>query len=323
VINQIDKISLANLPTPIIELHRLSDHLGGPRILMKRDDLTGLAFGGNKTRKLEYLLNDALREKCDTLITAGAQQSNHCRQTAAAAAHLGLDCHLLLGGEQPNDFHGNLLLNRLLGANLHWAGEHRKGEDVPELFAQLKSQRKTPYIVPYGGSNALGAMGYANAIDELESQIDTSKISHMVFASSSGGTHAGLLIGRAMHNKEYSILGINIDKDPVGGMPLLDYILNLTNQGLRMLRSEHQFQQFDVELNHDYIGDGYGKVGESERAAIQLLAELEGILLDPVYTGRAMAGLIDMVQGGSFSKDDTVLFWHTGGAPALFCQDYL
>lgn len=314
---ELPRLTLGVLPTPVQQLSNLSKALGGPQILIKRDDLTGLALGGNKTRKLEYILADALQKGCDTVITAGAAQSNHCRQTAAAAAQLGLECHLVLGGEAPEQSTGNLLLNQLFAATIHWAGNNRKGEDIPTLAETLRQQGKKVYLVPYGGSNELGACGFVQAMHELEQQMDTSKLSHIVFASSSGGTHAGMLLGKAMLSARYQVQGINIDKSS-GDVPFQQQVLKLLNSTADVLDIQAQFTVSDVVLADDYLASGYGVVGDAEREAINLLARYEGILLDPVYTGRAMAGLIDMIRCGQWHKGQQVLFWHTGGAPALF-----
>ncbi|MBT1063483.1 D-cysteine desulfhydrase family protein [Bowmanella sp. Y26] len=311
-----NRIELATLPTPLEFLEQLSTKLGGPQIWLKRDDLTGLALGGNKTRKLEYILFDAIEQGADCIITAGAIQSNHCRQTAAAAAKLGLECHLVLGGEAPEKCNGNLLLDNLLGAHIHWAGENRKGEGIPALIAELKAKGKTPYMVPYGGSNLLGALGYANAVLELVKQSE-SRFTHVVFASASGGTHAGILAGARLVGLDSQILGIRIDKADTPELLFADKVLNLANETAEALALE-PFNAKDVLLNEDYLGGGYAVIGDAERQAIDLLAKTEGVLVDPVYTGRAMAGLLDLIQKGYFSADDKVLFWHTGGAPALF-----
>jgi D-cysteine desulfhydrase len=312
------KVSLGLFPTPITMLSRLSSVLGGPEIFMKRDDLSGLALGGNKIRKLEYLFYDAIAKGCDTVITAGAAQSNHCRQTAAAAALLHKSCHLVLGGQQPKTASGNLLLDNLFGSQVHWSGDHRKGEEIPEIVERLKAEGRQPYVIPYGGSNELGAYGFVHAMAELETQLDTSAITHIVFASSSGGTHAGMMLGKVLLHKAYRLIGINIDKGETDSIPFADFILDLANRTSLSINSERRFSAEDLVLNGDYVGEGYGVVGELEREAISLTAENEAILLDPVYTGRAMGGLIDMIRGGEFSKTDKVLFWHTGGVPALF-----
>ena len=312
--------SLGFFPTPLVELPRLSQALGGPLIFMKRDDLTGLALGGNKTRKLEFILGEALAQGADCIITAGAAQSNHCRQTAAAAAQLGLECHLVLGGQQPAEAKGNLLLDELLGAQLHWAGEHRKGEDINELAERLRAAGKKPFVVPYGGSNELGAAAFVEALYELKTQITALVMppQTIVFASSSGGTQAGLMVAKKLLNWDVELLGIKIDKQEGDSQTFEQSVLELARSTARLLGVEAEFSLSDVQLNGDYLGQGYGVVGEAEREAIRLTAQLEGILLDPVYTGRAMAGMIDLIRSGKIGTEAPVLFWPTGGAPALF-----
>ena len=317
-LNLPNRVELGYFPTPVARLERLEALLGGPQVFIKRDDLSGLALGGNKTRKLEYTLADALARGTDTVVTAGAAQSNHCRQTAAAAARLGLECHLVLGGSAPAQAGGNLLLDELLGARIHWAGEHRKGEDIPALCAQLRAEGKQPCAVPYGGSNELGACAFAGALEELEDQLDTRDLSHIFFASSSGGTHAGLMLGKAVLGRDYAIVGVNIDKDEAGALPFDRAIVELANRSSRFLGAGVEFGAADLELDSGYVGGGYGVVGELEREAISLLARHEGILLDPVYTARAMGAMIDRIRRGLLTREDRVLFWHTGGTPALF-----
>jgi L-cysteate sulfo-lyase len=314
----VERLSLGAFPTPLSHLSRLSSLLKGPEIYIKRDDLSGLALGGNKVRKLEYLLADAKAKQCDCVITAGAVQSNHCRQTAAAAAMLGLPCHLMLGGNEPAQANGNLLLDKLFGSHIHWQGEKRKGEGIPALVQNLTEQGLRPYVVPYGGSNALGCLGFANALLELQQQILHTPITHIVFASSSGATHAGLILGKALLDQNYTLLGINIDKDEAGVLPFAQRIAELVNHAAQLVGLDRPFTSDDVNLCDDYFAEGYGILGVAEQQAIEMLARTEGILLDPVYTGRAMAGLIDLVGRGYFKADDRILFWHTGGSPALF-----
>ena len=318
--NHILRQSLGFFPTPLIELSRLSKALDGPTIFMKRDDNTGLALGGNKTRKLEFIMGDALAQGADCVITAGAAQSNHCRQTAAAAASLGLECHLVLGGEEPEQTSGNLLLDKIFGSHIHWAGANRKGEDIPKIVEQLTKQGKKPYVIPYGGSNELGALAFVEAFKELESQRESMNLSftHIVFASSSGATQAGLMLGKKILNSPAQIVGINIDKGETDKVPFDQYTVALANSTASLIGADHQFSETDLTLNSDYVGEGYGVVGTLENEAIAMTAQTEGILLDPVYTGRAMGGLIDMIRSGKIKKTDRVLFWHTGGAPALF-----
>lgn len=301
-------------------MERLSRHLGGPRLLIKRDDQTGLAMGGNKTRKLEYLIGDAIRQGHDCLVTAGAAQSNHCRQTAAAAAQLGLGCHLVLGGSAPNVRNGNLLLDHLLGAIVHWAGEARKGETIPQIAADLRAQGLSPYVIPYGGSNPVGSLGFVSAMFELDGQLGPRNKfpNSIVFASSSGGTQAGLVVGATLLEKDVSLVGINIDKGETNSPSFVDHVTSLANATAKNLEVHKEYQSGDIILKSEYVGDGYGVVGELEREAISMAARFEGILLDPVYTARAFGGMLDMILKRDFSKGDTILFWHTGGSPAIF-----
>ncbi|MCG7551671.1 D-cysteine desulfhydrase family protein [Pseudoalteromonas sp. Of7M-16] len=318
ILQDFPKVELGFFPTPVVKLTNLSRHLGGPEILMKRDDLTGLALGGNKTRKLEYILGDALAKGCDTVVTAGAQQSNHCRQTAAAAAKLNMSCHLLLGGDKPDEATGNLLLDTLFGAQLHYCKDNRKGEDIPRLIEDLKSQGRKPYVIPYGGSNELGAIGFVEAGLELATQIDTDTLSQVFFASSSGGTHAGLMIARSILEHQYMLTGIQIDKAESSAGEFKQSVLALANSTSDALNLSQVFNQEDVILDDGYLGAGYGILNEREKSAIQLLAKTEGILLDPVYTGRAFAAMLDKIGSGKLVSGQQVLFWHTGGAPSVF-----
>jgi D-cysteine desulfhydrase len=287
---------------------------------MKRDDLTGLGLGGNKVRKLEFLVGEALAQGCDTLITGGAAQSNHCRQTAAAAAACGLACHLALGGEPPATPEGNLLLDRLFGAVILWTGELRKGEKIPEIAESLRSAGRKPYVVPYGGSNTTGAAGFVEAARELTQQLASlgESLTHIVFASSSGGTQAGLTVGKSLFGLDGELIGIGIDKGASGDVPFAEHVVQLANATAERLGVPSRFSASDVTIREDYLGDGYGVVGELERRAIRMVARTEGILLDPVYTGRTMGGLIDLIERGKLSREHSVLFWHTGGIPALF-----
>lgn len=316
--------SLGFFPTPIVELPRLSQSLGGPRILIKRDDQTGLALGGNKTRKLEFLIADALHQNCDCVITAGAAQSNHCRQTAAAAAMVGLECHLVLGGTPPEQANGNLLLDEVLGATIHWTGADRKGEQLNAISSQLQAQGHHPYAIPYGGSNALGAVGFVAAMAELQQQLQAMEqsVDAIVFASSSGGTQAGLTVGQSLLAMDVELIGIRIDKAEDEQLSYGDQLAELATSTARMLQSDRQFHPTDFRVETAYLGAGYGVVGELERSAITRLAQSEGILLDPVYSGRAMGGLLDLIRRGQFNPQQTILFWHTGGQPALFAPQF-
>jgi len=311
-----NRVEFAHLPTRIEKLERLSKHLGGPDIYIKRDDQTGLATGGNKTRKLEFLVAEALARNCDHLVTLGGPQSNHCRQTAAAAAKFGLGCGLILKGQPPAEQTGNLLLDRLLGAHLYWSGDRRRKELIPEVLAELETMGRKPYLIPLGGSNVMGASSYVLAMQELMTQISQNHvhIDFIVLASSSGGTQAGLALGSKIYGFQGQILGISIDHPAEELSTQVAALATATATHLGLgTTSVAEF----VDVNDDYLGEGYAVVGEVEREAIRLVAQLEGILLDPVYTGRAMAGLIDLIRWGAFTRGQTVLFWHTGGAAAL------
>jgi L-cysteate sulfo-lyase len=321
ILDKLPRVRLGVFPTPLAELTRLSDLLAGPRIFIKRDDLSGLAFGGNKVRKLEFLVGEAVARGADTLVTAGAVQSNHCCQTAAAAARSRLKCDLLLGGGEPEEPVGNFLLDRILGATLHFSETGRKGESLEALAGSVLASGGRPYVIPYGGSNAVGGVGFAAAMVELAEQASSLGISfdRIVFASSSGGTHAGLMVGAAMTMFQGGITGVRIDKaeDPLA-MPYRHFLPDLANRIADRLDFSARWNDSSVELVEDYLGEGYGIPGALEREAISLLARSEGILLDPVYTGRAMGGMLDLIRTGRISASENVLFWHTGGGPALF-----
>ncbi len=311
------RLKLAHLPTPIEALPHLSAELMGPNIITKRDDQTGLAFGGNKARKLEYLLYEAQAAGADTLITAGAVQSNHCRQTVAAAARLGLNCTLVLFGDPPSPPDGNHFLYYLLGAELIFTERTHVQDKLEEIFQKLRKAGKQPYSIPYGGSNPTGALGYVNAMLELAEQGCTPD--WIVFPSSSGGTQAGMLLGARMSGFHGQILGISVDEP---AELLQSRVAELASQAARTIGEPYTFTAGEVLVNDEYIGDGYAIMGAREIEAIRLFAEREALLLDPVYTGRAGAGLIDLVRKGFFKPEDTVLFWHTGGGPALFASKY-
>jgi len=318
--NALPLFPLGFFPTPLHEMKRLSKELGGPRLFIKRDDHTGLAMGGNKTRKLEFLIADALRQGADTIITAGAAQSNHCRQTAAAAACAGLRCELVLGGEPAGIPDGNLLLDHLLGASVHWTGVERRGERMEEIASLLRARGRKPYLIPYGGSNGVGAAGYVAAMHELIGQMKASgvMVDHIVVASSSGGTQAGLVLGAKLYGFSGSIVGVSIDKGERGTETYEEEMAGISNATARQLGLDITCSPPDFTVRYNYLGSGYGIVSELEREAIHLTAHLEGLLLDPVYTGRALGGMINMIRRRDLHEGSTVLFWHTGGTPALF-----
>jgi D-cysteine desulfhydrase len=319
-IEALARFPLAQLPTPIEELKSLSRELGGPELLIKRDDQTGLALGGNKTRKLEFLVGQALEQGADTLVTAGAAQSNHCRQTAAAAARAGLHCELLLNGTKPELPNGNLLLDELLGARIHWIQPSERAAKLRELPDQLRKQGRKPYVIPVGGSNGVGATGYVLAMIELVEQLHGigRRVDHVVFASSSGGTQAGIVVGAKVTAFDGKLHGVSIDKDDRGGAPYERELADIANETAKYIGFDAKFTAGDFNVDYGYLGGGYGVASDLEREAIRLLGSGEGILLDPVYTGRSLGALIDLIRKKAFRSDETVLFWHTGGAPALF-----
>lgn len=310
------RLPLATLPTPLHPMPRLSAALGGPELWIKRDDLTGLAFGGNKARKLELLLADAQAAGARTLLTTGAVQSNHCRQTAAAAARFGFDCVLVLPGQPPKEaagWTGNLLLDDILGAEVLWAGPHEREQALAEAFRRCQADRRQPYLIPYGGSSALGAAAYAYAVAELIEQ--GTPCDRIVLATSSGGTQAGLLAGARLHGYPATITGISVDQP---APTVKRRVADLANEIGALLGCPLDLRPEEVEVLDDYLGEGYGVMGEPERSSIALFARSEGILLDPVYTGRAAAGLIDLIRRQIIGPKERVVFWHTGGTPALF-----
>ena len=315
---ELPRIKMAHLPTPVEELPHLSAYLGGPRLLVKRDDQTGLAFGGNKTRKLEYLGAEAISHGAQTLITAGAIQSNHCRQTAAAARRIGLDCILVLSGEPPEQPEANTYLDLLLGAEIVWSSLEQRGNMLNQTYLEAEQAGRKPFLIPYGGSSPVGAAAYAYAVRELIEQ--AVEADWIVFATSSGGTQAGLAAGKALFEFGGQILGISVDEE-AGAFK--EAVARLAKDVTILLDNAKDITTDDILVNDDYLGGGYAVMGAPEREAIHLFARHEGLLVDPVYTGRAAAGLIDLVRQGFFSPEETVLFWHTGGQPALFAEKYL
>ncbi len=314
-----NKFKLGFFPTPFHKLSKLSELFPDYNVFIKRDDQTGLASGGNKTRKLEYLIKQALDMGYNTVFTAGAQQSNHCRQTAAACAIAGLECHLVLRGEEPKIYQGNLLLNHLLGAKIHFTGNDKKEIDF-ESYSNSLGKDKKPYFIPYGGSNIIGALGYVQAVKELKKQLDDNniKIDYIFFASSSGGTQAGLMLGIDLYHLDTELMPIKIDKDETAGLDMEEYILDIILKGKKLLNLDKDYTIADIKLNKDYNKAPYGVLTNNEKTAISKMALSEGILLDPVYTGRAFYGMLDCLESKKINPDSNVLFWHTGGLPALF-----
>lgn len=314
--------------TPIQPLDRLSERLGGPRIWIKRDDLTGLSGGGNKTRKLEFLVADALNKGADTLITVGAVQSNHCRLTLAAAVHEGLSCQLVLEERVPNtydvDASGNNFLYRLLGAEkiVPVPGGTDLRKEARKLEDALAAEGRKAYFIPGGGSNARGALGYVTCAEELLAQTFDMGLAldRVICASGSGGTHAGLLCGLKGNNSHIPLTGVSV-RHPRAKQE--SHLLELAGTTAQLLRLENPPEAADVVVDDRWVGEGYSLPTESMVEAVTLFARDEGILLDPVYTGKAAAGLIGQIREGALDATDNVLFLHTGGAPTLFhYRDY-
>lgn len=322
-LSRFPRLHFAHLPTPLEPMEALSKELGGPRLWIKRDDCTGLATGGNKTRKLEFLMADALDQGCDTVITQGAVQSNHARQTAAIAARLGLKCHVLLenrtGSSDPDYLgNGNVLLDRLLGASVSTRpGGADMAREMDLLADQLRADGHKPYIIPGGGSNPVGALGYVNAALELLTQANAMglRIDHVVHATGSAGTQAGLVTGLTGARSGIPVLGISV-RAPREAQEKA--VFELARRTAEHLGIGDVIAREDVVANSDYVGEGYALPTEGMVEAVKLLGRTEAILLDPVYSGKGMAGLIDLVRKGHFRKTDNVVFLHTGGSAALF-----
>lgn len=318
------RLSLGHFPTPLEPLENLSALLGGPKIWIKRDDATGLATGGNKTRKLEFLLADALAKNADVIITQGATQSNHVRQTIAGAAKLGLASKVLLE-KRVTDFgedyqrSGNILLDELLGGEIvaHLPGGTDMQKAMEEYAEQLREQGHRPYVIPGGGSNAIGALGYVACAEELlfqSSQLRL-RIDHVVHATGSTGTQAGLVAGFTATNSHVPVLGISV-RAPKAKQE--ENVWNLALRTRELLGVAGDLPRETVAANSDYVGDGYGLPTEGMLEALTLFARHEGILLDPVYSGKGAAGLIDLIRKGYFTHDENVVFIHTGGSAGLF-----
>ena len=314
------KLNLAHTPTPLHPLDRLSETLGGPRIWIKREDATGLAFGGNKVRKLEYLLGSALAKGRRTLVTVGAFQSNHVRQTAAAAAVAGLACEAVLVDTVDIDAwnyqeSGNVMLDDLLGANIHRVARSASPQwYIGKLLASLTLQGKKPVFIPVGGSSALGSLGHVELAGELLSQ--KQEIDAIYLASSSGGTQAGLLAGMALSGNPVPVKGVSVYEPDAAKYAVA--VRKLASKAVRLLGANVEIREAQVEMDGDYRGAGYGIPTEACQEAIRLLASTEAIVLDPVYTGKGMAALIADIRSGKYSPDQDIVFLHTGGGPSLF-----
>lgn len=338
-LTEIPRVPIALLPTPMLELARLRAKLGPdcPRIFIKRDDLTGLALGGNKSRKLEYLLADAIKASASAVITCGAAQSNHALQTAAACRVFGFDVRCVLYGNAPEPGvgkSGNLLLHDLLDTPIRWvsmrAGETRREQalrrGMAEEAAGVEAEGGSVYWIPTGGSTAVGALGYVRALMEIRAQIpeaDRDRLSAIYFASGSGGTHAGLVVGKWLADWDVRCVGVEVDPIPPGHdgvSPFRRAIQNLTRETAELLDISRPAVPEDIELDGTCTGRAYGVETEEGREAVRLLFQTEGILLDPVYTAKAFAAMIAAIRRKEHEPAEIVLFWHTGGAAGMFAR---
>jgi len=322
------RISLGHFPTPLERLDNLTKHLGGPEIWIKRDDCTGLATGGNKTRKLEFLVAQAIAEGADTLVTQGATQSNHVRQTAAAARKMGMGCHALLERRVTNqgdqyETAGNVLLDDMLKCDYHFCDENAdmNGEGL-KLAESLREKGLKPHFIPGGGSNAIGALGYANAAQELVYQADMMglRIDKVVHATGSAGTQAGLVAGFTALNAPIPVIGISVRAAKAAQIANVHKLACATHE---LLGTRGDLGVDLIEAHDGYVGSGYGQPTDAMVDAISLLASLEGIFLDPVYSGKGMAGLIGLINKGYFKQDEKIVFLHTGGSSGLFAYSHL
>jgi L-cysteate sulfo-lyase len=327
-LSRFPRVRLCHAPTALEPMPRLSEALGGPTLWIKRDDCTGLATGGNKTRKLDFLMGEALQRGADCVVTQGAVQSNHVRQSAAAATRLGLDCVVLLERRVPHvapDYEstGNVFLDRLFGAEIRFcAGGQDMNAAVEALGEELAAQGRKPYVIPGGGSNPTGALGYVSCALEMLGQANDMqlRIDHVVHATGSAGTQAGLVVGFAGSNSGIPVLGISVRQPREQQEQAVHALAQRTAAHLGIAGG---IAREAVVANGDYVGPGYGQPTPAMVEAINLLARSEGILLDPVYSGKGMAGLIDLIRAGRFERGENVVFVHTGGAVGLFAYQDL
>ena len=323
-LSRFPRLHFAHLPTPLEPMPRISEHLGGPNLWIKRDDCTGLSSGGNKTRKLEFLMADAVEQGADTIVTQGATQSNHARQTCAAAARLGHECHILLEDrtgyhDEAYAYNGNVLLDQLHGASISVRpADSDMNAEMEQLAQKLRDDGKKPYIIPGGGSNEIGALGYVNAALETTVQANerSLKIDHFVHATGSAGTQAGLVVGFEAMNSRIPVYGVSVrapkEKQEANVHGLAQRTADFMGISPDLIPAEK------VVANSDYVGDGYGLPTPAMVEAVTMLAQYEGILLDPVYSGKGFSGLIDLIRKGHFKKGENVVFLHTGGSVSLF-----
>ena len=319
-----DRISLGHFPTPIEYLENITNHLNGPKIYIKRDDCTGLATGGNKTRKLEFLMPDAIKNQADLVVTVGAVQSNHTRQTAAACAILGLKCLIVLEqrlADAPNSYmtSGNVFLDKLFGAEVILCpSEKDVKEYAEEIITERKNQGANPYYIPVGGSNHIGELGYVECMREIIEYDKDNLFTHIVLATGSGGTHSGSIVGKTYYKSNIKIVGISV-KDKKHDQE--EKVFKLAQLACEFINTE-QPKREDALVFDNYVGGGYGVPTEGMKEAVKLMATKEGILLDPVYSGKGFDGLQDLIAKKYFKDTDKLLFIHTGGAASLSAYEW-
>lgn len=327
VLYKYPRLRLTPLPTPLTYMKNLSEYLGGPKIYVKRDDIGSLAFGGNKTRKLEYIMAQAVAEGADSVVTLGGVQSNWVRQTVAAAKALGMDAVAVLEGEKPEKIQGNLMLDMLMGAEvIYYPGITQEVEDeeiaskfpiTGPIAEEMKKQGKRPFLAPLGGATPIGHLGYINMVDELLTQASGIGISptHIFLGTGTGGTHAGTQLGLKLAKSDIRLCGISVSFHT---RPKEEEIAEMCTEAMAFYGGDEKFSKEDIWVNYDYVGEGYGAVTKEAIEAVRLAAKLEGLIMCHTYAGKALSGLIGMIRKGEITKDDTAVFVHTGGGTADF-----
>ncbi|MDR1641973.1 MAG: D-cysteine desulfhydrase family protein [Clostridiales bacterium] len=314
-----ESLGFIRTPSPFEELKNIRTLTGASqRLFIKRDDLTDVGLGGNKNRKLEYVMKDALNNGADTIITSGGKQSNHCRQTLAYAAKLGLECHLFLDGEDDTPHQGNLFVFDIFGAKLHFAKDPKDLEDgIEKLATELAAKGKKPYIISFAGSSPLGALGYVDSAKEISEQakLAGADVTDIFLATGTGGTQAGTLVGAKLYLPEARVHGVAVSRKREEQAPRISA---LANETAAFIGESFSFKTEEIIIHDEYYGEAYAVPTQAGNDAVRLLGRAEGILLDPVYTGKAFSALLDLLQKGKLLRSGDIVFIHTGGAPAIF-----
>ncbi|MFB6346474.1 MAG: D-cysteine desulfhydrase family protein [bacterium] len=324
ILTELPRTRFATLPTPIEKAERLSEALGGPEIYVKRDDMTGRAMGGNKIRKLEYLIADALRQDADVVVTTGGPQSNCVRSTATTAKHVGLDTVAVMYGTRPDKLYGNFMMTKVLSDELVFTGvSDRSSVDrrAEEVCERLRSAGRTPYLIPRGAAISIGAVGYVNCALELMNQLMDQDIDadRLILPSGSCGTQAGLMVGAKWLQSSFRIEGILVSRPRAES---IDRLVDLSRKTIETLGMDLSITEDDANTYDDYIGDGFAVPTRAGRDAFRMASKLEGLFLDPVYTSKAVAGIVDLIESGEINSDETIVYLHTGGEPLLFSLEH-